>query len=436
MVFWFRLIMLLVAFSSSTMLFAEELNSTPVNGGGFKATLRRVDSGGNFTRLERLRRAMNRQLPHQRLAASDDVQSKVLPVSGEFLIQLGIGSPPVFSNYLMDSGSDLIWSTQCSAAGIQGATIPCDHPICGTPRPPFLPCNVRGPSCWFDAGYKDGSKSAQGTMVNAKITFSDGSSFDKVLLGCGQLYQSYANNTVSPIDPPSGSSGIVGIGRRQLSLVSQLNMKQFWYCLTDIESLAASTLVLGSPAGVVAAAESYSAAVTTTPLLPHEILYCISLKGISVGGVPLPVEEAEFEAHPVGVPGMAIDSGATFTCLYPTVFGALRDELIRQVGDHLPVASDPAGKTVMELCFVLPSGGANINDIFPQLTLHLDGGDLVLPQQNYIETVAGLACLAMVSTDIASPSIFGSTQQQNMMVKFDLVQSTVSFQSTQCDQIP
>ncbi|CAH9094393.1 unnamed protein product [Cuscuta europaea] len=385
---------------------------------------------------------MNRELrpsAKRRLAAGIEVRSRVVPIDGEVLIELSIGSPPVPLKYVLDVGSDMMW-TQCSPTSGSSAIyshdtsssfspVPCSDNICQSKDAAFLSCNGGGSYCRYNRGYGDGS-SSQGLMAKEKFTFGNGASFKNVYFGCGQLF----NKDGSTKPPADQASGIVGLGRGPLSLVSQLNLETFWYCTTGRESASGSALGVGSPAGVTAAA-----AITTTPLLDTlSAWYLVLLKGITVGKTALFAgQESEFELNLDGSRGMVIDSGTSFTRLIPTVYTALRSELIAQllvVG--LQVAPAAAG---LDLCFLLPGGG-NTNVAFPQLTFHFDGGDLVIPTENYMQVVtvenSNLACLAMLSTEGTglSTAIFGNSQQKNMNVTFDLVANNLSFKPTQCDQ--
>ncbi|GAU19531.1 hypothetical protein TSUD_303440 [Trifolium subterraneum] len=115
-----------------TILFIHPTSSTSrgslkhhkISQGGFRVTLRHVDSGKNLTKLERVQHGINRghsrlqRLNAMVLAASTTQDSSQLeaPIhagNGEYLMELSIGTPPISYPAVLDTGSDLIW-TQCS----------------------------------------------------------------------------------------------------------------------------------------------------------------------------------------------------------------------------------------------------------------------------------------------------------------------------------
>ncbi|KAI8565276.1 hypothetical protein RHMOL_Rhmol03G0246300 [Rhododendron molle] len=85
---------------------------------GFKITLDNVDSGGSFTKFERLQRAMKRSSPRLKrfsemvlTTKNPNLTSTVYPNrDGEFLMNLSIGTPPVSYSAIMDTGRALIWT--------------------------------------------------------------------------------------------------------------------------------------------------------------------------------------------------------------------------------------------------------------------------------------------------------------------------------------
>ncbi|CAH9094399.1 unnamed protein product [Cuscuta europaea] len=439
---WRRWLMLLTVVSSLKVLLAIPVNSMSINGGGFKATLRRVDFNRNFTTLERLQRAMNRGLSAQRLAAvNHNVRSTVIPVPGEFLIELGFGSPPVWLDYIMDTGSDMIW-THCLENN-SGSTddynpqtsssfseLPCSDHICNTTALPSLSCDNNSSVCAFNITYGSG-RTNEGKIGRDSITFGNNFTAPNVIFGCGHVH----DRTGQPQPPPAGSSGIVGLGRGKMSLISQAKIPIFWYCLPGMASLTQSTGPLGGGGNnkpMIAA--GYLQEVKTTPLLPNDTHYSIRLKGISVGDKRLHLPEAEFQSNPDGSSGIVVDSGTPLTYLQPKVFAALKEELISQVG----VKEFGAGAAItgLDLCFTMPL--QSDDKIFPKLTFHFDGGlDLELPKENYfvdLETL-NMSCLAMLNTsNTGGMTIFGNIQQQNMNVTYDLTQNTLSFKPEQCDQ--
>lgn len=402
---------------------------------GFKVMLKHVDSSKNLTLFERIQRGMKRgqhrlqKLNAMVLAASDDSQleSPIHPGSGEFLMDLSIGTPPEKYNAILDTGSDLIW-TQCKPCSecfnqptpifdpkksSSFSKLSCSHSLCQA-----LPQSTCSNGCEYLYTYGDYS-STQGVMATETFTFGE-VSVPNIGFGCGDDNEG---------DGFTQGAGLVGLGRGPLSLVSQLKEPKFSYCLTSIDDTKTSSLLMGSLASV----NSSSSAIKTTPLIKNSLqpsFYYLSLKGISVGGTNLPIKTSTFALQDDGTGGLIIDSGTTITYLEKSAFNIVKKEFISQT----KLSVDDSGSTGLDLCFKLPSDNSDTVEV-PKLVFHFDGADLELPSENYMigDSSMGVVCLAMGSS--SGMSIFGNVQQQNMLVLHDLDKETISFLPTQCDQL-
>lgn len=328
----------------SSILFALQVSSTSRhvvnNHKGFRLSLKHVDSGGNFTKFERLQRAMARgksRLQRLSLVATlssrdetNDVKSTIHAGNGEFLMQISIGSPSESYNAIMDTGSDLIW-TQCKpckecfdqstpifdpSKSSTFEKISCSNKLCEAL--PMSSCG--GSNCEYMYTYGDYS-SSEGFLASETFTFGK-VSIPNVAFGCGN------DNEGSGF---SQGAGLVGLGRGPLSLVSQLHMSRFSYCLTSINEDAdstSSTLLMGSMAR-----DDYNN-IITTPLVKNPTqpsFYYLSLKGISVGDTQLAIKKSTFSLNKDGSGGMIIDSGTTITYLEESAFSLLKKEFSSQV---------------------------------------------------------------------------------------------------------
>ncbi|XP_047051594.1 aspartic proteinase nepenthesin-2-like [Lolium rigidum] len=101
----------------------------------------------------------------------------------------------------------------------------------------------RPDTCTYRYNYGDGTTTL-GVYATERFTFSS-SSGERVSallgFGCGSMNIGSLNN----------GSGIVGFGRNPLSLVSQMSIRRFSYCLTPYASARKSTLMFGSLAAGV-----------------------------------------------------------------------------------------------------------------------------------------------------------------------------------------
>ncbi|XP_051139635.1 aspartic proteinase nepenthesin-1 [Andrographis paniculata] len=424
---------LFLGLSSTTGAFAPSRKLLERSTLGFQVTLKHVDAGGNYTKLELVRRSMRRSKTRiERLyamASDPATESHVHAGNGEFLMELSIGTPPSSYQAILDTGSDLIW-TQCKPCkqcfdqptpifdpdkSSSFSKLPCSSKLCSA----LSMSSCTHATCQYMYTYGDYS-STQGIMGTETFTFGS-VGVPKIGFGCG------ADNEGGGF---SQGSGLVGMGRGPLSLISQLDVPKFSYCLTSIDSTKTSTLVMGSLAAndTFAAKDMVTTPLITSPSSPS--FYYLSLHGITVGDKQLPIKKSSFALNEDGTGGVIIDSGTTITYLEEDVFNLLKKEFVTQM--QLPV--DDSADTGLDLCFKIPSGATNID--VPKLIFHFEGNgaDLDLPGENYIVAdSSGVACLAMESS--SGMSIFGNFQQQNMLVVHDLVKETISFVPKQCDQL-
>ncbi|KAI9165935.1 hypothetical protein LWI28_023179 [Acer negundo] len=407
---------------------------------GFRVMLKHVDSSKNLTLFERLQRGMKRgqhrlkKLNSMVLAATSDdqlVQSPIHPGSGEFLMQLSIGTPPETYNAILDTGSDLIW-TQCKPCtdcfnqptpifdpkkSSSFSKLSCSNSLCQA-----LPQSTCSNGCEYLYTYGDYS-STQGVMATETFTFGK-VSVPNIGFGCGDDNEG---------DGFSQGGGLVGLGRGPLSLVSQLKEPKFSYCLTSIDDTKTSSLLMGSLASVNSTSSSGDQEIKTTPLIKNSLqpsFYYLSLEGISVGGSRLSIKKSTFALQDDGTGGLIIDSGTTITYLEKSAFDKVKKEFISQI----KLSVDDSGSTGLDLCFHLPSDNSENIDV-PKLVFHFEGADLELPSENYMvgDSSMGVVCLAIGSS--SGMSIFGNVQQQNILVLHDLNKETISFLPTQCDQL-
>ncbi|KAL3628392.1 hypothetical protein CASFOL_027438 [Castilleja foliolosa] len=167
--------------------------------------------------------------------------------SSEYLMSFSIGTPaqsPVTA--IMDTGSDLIW-TQCKLCHpcINQSTptfdpkkshsyskLKCPTNLCQALSPRLSICDDKN-YCNYRYRYGDNS-STRGALATETFTFG-GKVFPLIGFGCGLANLGNFNNC----------SGIVGLGRGALSLISQLNQPKFSYCLPTFGSGETGTLVVG-----------------------------------------------------------------------------------------------------------------------------------------------------------------------------------------------
>ncbi|CAN6217884.1 unnamed protein product [Urochloa humidicola] len=447
-----RLAATLVVLLPPLMLLLSAAAALPSGGGfGFKATLRHVDAGAGYTKAQLLARAVARSRARAStlqslatLAPGDAITAARILVrasDGEYLMDMGIGTPPRYYSAILDTGSDLIW-TQCAPCLLcvdqptpyfdpsQSATyrsLGCSSASCNALYYPFCFQNV----CVYQYFYGD-SASTAGVLANETFTFGTNTTrvaVPSVSFGCGNLNAGSLAN----------GSGMVGFGRGSLSLVSQLGSPRFSYCLTSFLSPVPSRLYFGAYAtlnstnatsGAGAAGPVQSTPFVINPALPT--MYFLNMTGISVGGYRLPIDPAVFAINDTdGTGGTIIDSGTTITYLAEPAYAAVRAAFVSQIRLPLLNATDAS---VLDTCFKWPPPPRQSLTL-PEVVFHFDGADMELPLQNYmlVDPVSGGLCLAMATS--SDGTIIGNFQHQNFHVLYDLENSLLSFVPAPCNLI-
>ncbi|XP_076913864.1 aspartic proteinase nepenthesin-1-like [Bidens hawaiensis] len=329
------------------------------------------------------------------------IQSLLKAKNDLYIMTLTIGTPPVTFSGVLDTGSDLIWTKCDSSTGLDSV---------------FDPSNS---TSFFDVHETFKQKYADGLSVNGtlgqEILSIAENVFKKITFGCGQ-----------PDDDHDNYDGIIGMGRGDPSLISQLNERFFSYCLGSRSDPETSGVFLtGSKA------RNEINGVQTTPLIEHEgkTLYYISLEGISVGETRFPVTNSDF-AISNGDVEMIIDSGATLTYLDQRIIDMISNEFMNQT--KLEKCNDTITPYALEHCFMYQ--GYDKNQA-PKLVFHFKGADWELPLENYIYEKQGEGgYLAFMSTsDSDDQFYFGNIMQQNMMVIYDLDQNILFFKHAICN---
>ncbi|KAL6176135.1 hypothetical protein ACLB2K_052771 [Fragaria x ananassa] len=367
----------------------------------------------HFRRLhESFLRSIARASRFTHAAATPTIESTVISSSGEYLMNLSVGTPPVQLLGIADTGSDLIW-TQCK---------PCKQ--CFNQNPPLfdpahsstyktLPCQSN--TCQYsyrygDRSYTHGSLSVE-TFIVGKV------SLPKIVFGCG-------HDNGGTFD--ESGSGLIGLGGGPLSFISQLskstNGGKFSYCLvpTAAKSDVASKISFGSASIVSGAGTVSTSLVSKQP----NTFYYLTLEAISVGEKKVLYKSQSNKAVAGSEGNIIIDSGTTLTLLPP----GFHDDVVAvlEAAINAERVSDPRG--VLSLCFKSKKDDIGV----PVITAHFSGGaDVKLNALNTFARVEDdMVCFTMIPAD--DVAIFGNLAQINFLVGYDLDEGTVSFKPTDC----
>ncbi|KAG2689660.1 hypothetical protein I3760_09G148700 [Carya illinoinensis] len=239
--------------------------------------------------------------------------------------------------------------------------------------------------------------------------------------------------------------GIAGFGRGALSLPSQLGFLQKGFSHCFLAFKFANNPNISSPLVVGDAAISSKDYLQFTPMLKNPMYpnyYYIGLEAISVGNVSaikVPLNLRDFDLQGNGA--MLIDSGTTYTHLPEPLYSQLLSVL--QSAISYTRAMDMEMRTGFDLCYRVPCTHNNImDDLLPTITFHfIKNTSLVLPQGNHFYAMGApsnstvVKCLlfrSMDDGDYGPAGVFGSFQQQNVEVVYDLMKERVGFQPRDC----
>ncbi|KAG6498713.1 hypothetical protein ZIOFF_038435 [Zingiber officinale] len=407
--------------------------------------------------VARLRRdaARVRYIGHRfRAAASADLKNPPSLLKGqiysgrregndEYLSRVLIGTPARSFYMVLDTGSDVSW-IQClpcancyeqsdavfdPSASSSYTPLSCESPRCRDLGYGYACVNstissssattgsggggdgAEG-SCLYESWYGDNSFSI-GDFATETVGFSREAEFSGLSIGCGHDNEGLFY----------GSAGILGLGAGSLSFVSQVSARSLSYCLVDRDSIAASTLRIGSRHG--GRAEITAPLIRNGTAIPY---YYVELTGISVGGKMLDAPPSTFAVNVSNWGGgVILDTGTVVTRLFGKVYAALRDAF-RAGTAALPAAE---AWSIFDTCYNL-TGLESVE--VPTVAFHFPRGqELQLPAKNYLIPVddAGTHCLAFAPSSVPA-NIIGSVQHQGIRVSIDLVRSRVGFTRRMC----
>lgn len=421
--------------------------------------------------------ANSKKIPSQVL----DLMEPLKEVRDGYLISLNLGTPPQVIQVYMDTGSDLTW---VPCGNLSFSCMECDdyrnnklnptfspsasssslRDLCGTPfcidihssDNPLDPCTMAG--CSLTTLIKG---TCPRPCPSFAYTYGAGGvvigSLSRDTLRVHGISSSNPSNVTTEI--PNfcfgciGSTfrepiGIVGFGRGPLSLPSQLGFLQKGFSHCFLAFKYANNPNISSPLVIGDVAISSKENLQFTPMLKSPIYpnnYYIGLEAITIGNnstsatTQVPLSLREFDSQGNG--GMLIDSGTTYTHL-PHPFYSDLLSVFRSVITY-PRAKEMEMKSSFDLCYKVPySTNTFTGELFPSVTFHfLNNASLVLPQGNHFYAMGApidstvVKCLlfqTMDDGDNGPAGVFGSFQQQNVEVVYDLEKERIGFQAMDC----
>lgn len=376
--------------------------------------------------------------------------------SGQYFVELRLGSPPQPLLLVADTGSDLLWVTcsacrrrNCSSLHSPGSTFlarrsssfsphHCFDSACRlVPHPDLNPCNrtrLHSP-CRYQYLYSDGSKTS-GFFSKDVTTLNTSSGKEAKLenfsFGCG--FQ-ISGPGVSGSNF-NGAHGVMGLGRGPISFSSQLGRRfgdKFSYCLMDytLSPPPTSYLIIGG-GDEHDDTVSRNPKMSFTPLLANPLsptFYYIEIKSVKVNNAKLRIDPSVWSLDDLGNGGTIMDSGTTLTFLPQSAYVKILTAIKRRVRLPSPAELTPG----FDLCFNVTG---KTRTKLPRLSFELGGEESVFdppPRNYYIETEEAIKCLAIQPvSDAMGFSVIGNLMQQGFLFEFDREKSRLGFSRHGC----
>ncbi|CAH9137780.1 unnamed protein product [Cuscuta epithymum] len=347
---------------------------------------------------------------------------------GGYVMKYSVGTPPVETYGIADTGSDLTW-TQCQPCincyqqetavfnpqnSQSYRTVTCDASECSLVE--VAGCSDDN-TCQYKVSYGDRSQTSGDLAVD--ILTIGGASFDNVVFGCGHQN----NGTFS-----NAASGIIGLGSSQVSIIKQLDPLiggKFAYCLSSRPD-SPSHISFG-PEAIVTGTNAVKTPIIKAVDQPS--FYWLSLESISIGAKTFQVSKStstsDMSADGTMVGNIIIDSGTTLTMIPSDLFTSL----VTALKGSIPAAplDDPEG--AFGLCY-------STRESFevPEIIVRFTGGaDVKLsPKGTFVEVGAGISCLTIIPDTDIGISIFGNLSEIDYLFGYDLEEQTVTFKPSDC----
>lgn len=377
------------------------------------------------------------------------LESGVSLGSGEYFMDVFVGTPPKHFSLILDTGSDLNWiqCVPCYDCFEQNGpyydpkesnsyrNVSCSDPRChlvSSPEPP-QPCKAEDQSCPYYYWYGDSSNTTGDFALETftvNLTSSDGRSefrkVENVMVGCGHWNRGLFH----------GAAGLLGLGRGPLSFSSQLQSlygHSFSYCLVDRNSNASvsSKLIFGEDKNLLRHPELNFTTLLGGRENPVDTFYYVQIRSIVVGGEVLEIPEETWSLSPEGGGGTIIDSGTTLSYFADPAYKIIKEAFVERMKGYPVVEDFP----ILDPCYNVTGVG---NRELPSFGIVFgDGAVWNFPVENYFIRLDPdeVLCLAILGTPRSALSIIGNYQQQNFHILYDTKHSRLGFAPTKCAEM-
>lgn len=244
-------------------------------------------------------------------------------------------------------------------------------------------------------------------------------------------------------DEDMKTTGLMGMNRGSLSLVSQMGFPKFSYCISGCD--ASGLLVFGYTNFTWLMPLNYTPMIQISTPLPYfdRAAYTVQPQGIKVSEKVLPLPKSVLEPDHTGAGQTMIDSGTQFTFLLGPAYNALRNEFLNQTNGTLRVLDDPnfVFQGAMDLCYLVPLNQTSFSEL-PSVSIMFEGGEMNISGDKLLYPVAGevrendsVYCFTFGKSDLLGieAHVIGHHHQQNIWMEFDLDKSRMGFAPVRCD---
>lgn len=369
--------------------------------------------------------------------------------SGEYFMDVFIGTPPKHFSLILDTGSDLNW-IQCVPCydcfeqngplyDPKGSTsfsnIGCHDQRCqlvSSPDPP-QPCKAENQTCPYFYWYGDSSNTTGDFALETftvNLTSPTGKAeyrkVGNVMFGCGHWNRGLFH----------GAAGLLGLGRGPLSFASQLQSlygHSFSYCLVDRNSdtNVSSKLIFGEDNALLSHPKLSYTSLVAGKDNPVDTFYYVQIKSILVGGEVVAIPEETWNLSSEGAGGTIIDSGTTLSYFADPAYEIIKEAFAKKVKGYPVVKDFP----ILDPCYNV-SGVEKLE--LPEFAIvFADGAVWDFPVENYFIQIEPqeVVCLAILGTPKSALSIIGNYQQQNFHILYDTKKSRLGYAPMKCTDV-
>lgn len=377
------------------------------------------------------------------------LESGVSLGSGEYFMDVFVGTPPRHYSLILDTGSDLNWiqCVPCHDCFEQNGpyydpkdstsfrNITCNDPRChlvSSPDPP-QPCQSESQTCPYYYWYGDSSNTTGDFALETftvNLTSPSGKAefkrVENVMFGCGHWNRGLFH----------GAAGLLGLGRGPLSFASQLQSlygHSFSYCLVDRNSdtNVSSKLIFGEDKNLLSHPGLNFTSLVGGKENSVDTFYYVEIKSIMVGGEVLNIPEETWHLSSDGSGGTIIDSGTTLSYFAEPAYQIIQEAFVKKVKGYPLVKDFP----ILHPCYNV--SGVEKGEL-PEFGIQFaDGGVWNFPVENTFIRLEpeDVVCLAIMGTPKSALSIIGNYQQQNFHILYDTKKSRLGYAPMKCADV-